>query len=670
MKGMVKDDSPADAAPSPDPSPIAPTLRWGRALLVALPLIVVNAGWIAHSEMRTEVTEITIQTLFMGVAFLLFLLTLGNLAVRRLLGPRAGLSQPEMIAVYAMLSLATATAGIGNFGFFAPFVGNVYQFAGGGNDWEPFHRHLPQTWLAPKDPAVLKGFYEGRSSFFSPEVLAAWAPTLLLWGVFFLLLLWTMFCLACVVRRRWTDQEYLAFPVVALPLEMTRPDAPLYRSPLMWAGFAVPLVLHSFNTLAGLFPWLPSFPINSAKQGLDGVSYPWNGLGSVMVLVHPIGVGFGYLVNVDVLFSLWFFYALKKLLNLFGTMMNWRDPGPAEYGDGSAEFPFTGYQAWGAWLTVGLAAVWTGWRYYQAYFNRAFDGDPQGLDRGEALSARGAVWGFAAGFLALCALVWASGASWWVPVAFLGIYLLLMLALSRLEAETAVLSPLLAWVSPQDIIPAMTGTRHVAPTDLARMATLMWFNQDYRAAPMPQLLQGMVGLKRAGAADLRPLVPCLGLAALVGVASAIVWDMQMYYTHGAATANVNQYRILMGKLPWWRLEGWLENPKGPEPFALAGMAVGSGVTLLLTFLRARFTSFPLSPAAYVLNTTFANELFWLDLFLAWVFKASLLRYGGIRLYRSALPFFLGLILGDCVTGAVWSLVGTGLGVQLFRTFPN
>ena len=99
-------------------------------------------------------------------------------------------------------------------------------------------------------------------------------------------------------------------------------------------------------------------------------------------------------------------------------------------------------------------------------------------------------------------------------------------------------------------------------------------------------------------------------------------------------------------------------------------AFGAATTLLLGFLRTRFMGFPLTPSAYVLNLTWANELFWLDLFIAWVLKASVLRYGGIKLYRTALPFFLGLILGDFVTGAFWSLVGLGLGAEVYRTFPN
>lgn len=65
----------------------------------------------------------------------------------------------------------------------------------------------------------------------------------------------------------------------------------------------------------------------------------------------------------------------------------------------------------------------------------------------------------------------------------------------------------------------------------------------------------------------------------------------------------------------------------------------------------------------------ANDYFWLDMFVAWLVKSLILRYGGLRLYQTALPFFFGLILGDFVAGSAWCIVGTVLHVNLFRTFP-
>jgi hypothetical protein len=39
-------------------------------------------------------------------------------------------------------------------------------------------------------------------------------------------------------------------------------------------------------------------------------------------------------------------------------------------------------------------------------------------------------------------------------------------------------------------------------------------------------------------------------------------------------------------------------------------------------------------------------------------------------YRRALPFYLGLILGDYVIASLWTFVGIALGIDMYRCFPN
>ena len=645
-------------------------VRWGYVAVVTLPLIVLNTGWIANSEMRAGMTEMTISTLFLGVTFLLFVVTLLNLLIRRLAGPDAAMNQSELMALYSLLSLSSAVAGVGNMGFFTPFLTNAFYFANRNNGWNAFWHLLPSS-IGPRDPAVLKDFYAGHSTFFQPAIMAAWAPHLLIWSLFFLTLMWTTLCLAAMLRRRWADEEHLPFPVIALPLEMTRDGAPLYRNKLVWLGFAIPCALHSLNSLQSVFPTLPSFPINSTRDLVWDASlpYPWTGMGALFYQLHPAGVGFGFLVNTDVSFSLWFFYLLKKAASVWGVTQGWRDAATGWTVDANPQFPYTGAQGWGAWLALGLSALWTGRASFQIYLRRAFRGEKAELPADEPMSARVAVVGFGAGFVGLCVFVWAWGGSWWLPVAFLGIYFLLMVTLSRIRAETAVLSTELMWVNPQSILTGILGSSSMSQADLAHTAALSSFNLDYRAVAMPHQLESFVGLQRSGA-RLSPLVTALMLTAAVAMGCALVWDLQLYYTHGAATGNVNGWRTDKGSEAWNNLRGWLHDPKPAKPQALAGMAFGMEMVLLLSAMRARFMGFPLHPAAYALNLTFANDFFWCDMFVAWVFKALILRYGGSKMYRQALPFFLGLILGDFVTGAAWSIVGTLFHVNLFRTFAR
>ena len=59
---------------------------------------------------------------------------------------------------------------------------------------------------------------------------------------------------------------------------------------------------------------------------------------------------------------------------------------------------------------------------------------------------------------------------------------------------------------------------------------------------------------------------------------------------------------------------------------------------------------------------------WPSIFIAWLLKLLLLRYGGLRAYNKALPFFFGLILGDCVIGGVWALVNLCFQIPTFSVW--
>jgi len=50
-------------------------------------------------------------------------------------------------------------------------------------------------------------------------------------------------------------------------------------------------------------------------------------------------------------------------------------------------------------------------------------------------------------------------------------------------------------------------------------------------------------------------------------------------------------------------------------------------------------------------------------FVTWVFKVLLLRYGGLRAHRRALPFFLGLLAGTAVISLLQTALLRFLGIE-------
>jgi hypothetical protein len=111
-------------------------------------------------------------------------------------------------------------------------------------------------------------------------------------------------------------------------------------------------------------------------------------------------------------------------------------------------------------------------------------------------------------------------------------------------------------------------------------------------------------------------------------------------------------------------------PAGP----LSAVGIGTGITLLLTFLRTRFVGFWLHPIGYVLANTYFIYMCWGSLLAAWVIKALSLRIGGPRLIRNALtPLFAGVFCGGVLAMVFWDIVGAVCMAQgareIFTPFP-
>ena len=83
------------------------------------------------------------------------------------------------------------------------------------------------------------------------------------------------------------------------------------------------------------------------------------------------------------------------------------------------------------------------------------------------------------------------------------------------------------------------------------------------------------------------------------------------------------------------------------------MAVGAVTTLALAALRSRFLWWPLHPIGYMIANSWGMHLNWGSFTLGWVVKVALLRWGGLRTFRRAVPFFIGMVVGDMLSEGLW-----------------
>ena len=117
-----------------------------------------------------------------------------------------------------------------------------------------------------------------------------------------------------------------------------------------------------------------------------------------------------------------------------------------------------------------------------------------------------------------------------------------------------------------------------------------------------------------------------------------------------------------------QLSSWLTTGQRAGSTNLWFFAGGLVIVGLLAYLRGVFIWWPLHPAGFALGISYAMNYFWMPVFVAWLAKLCIIRYGGMNAHKRAIPFFLGLILGDYTVGALWSLLSLALGVPTYKVY--
>ena len=147
--------------------------------------------------------------------------------------------------------------------------------------------------------------------------------------------------------------------------------------------------------------------------------------------------------------------------------------------------------------------------------------------------------------------------------------------------------------------------------------------------------------------------------------------LSLLYKHGAASASLGPPNVPMifGSEPWNRMNTWVKTPAPPDINSGIAIVVGFAITILLNSLRMNLNWFPFHPVGFAVSCSWSMHRLWLAMFIAWAIKLILLRYGGLKLYRRALPFFLGIILGECVVGSFWTIFGIVFKLPSYAFWP-
>ena len=280
---------------------------------------------------------------------------------------------------------------------------------------------------------------------------------------------------------------------------------------------------------------------------------------------------------------------------------------------------------------------------------------------------RAALFGAGAGMLGLLAFCLAAGVAWWVAFAFFALTLPMLIVVTRIRAELGAPVHDFHFMGPDAMLPRVLGTDSFKPGDFAFFTFAYGLTRAHRSDTMPVGLESLQ-MARMRNLDSGRMFGALIFATILGTVSAFWAFEHQAYAFGAATKFHQGFG--MAQESFLRTAHWTSGSLDARPNHPATCAMGVGLltTLALFALRLRFLGFPLHPIGYAISSSWAIHLIWTPLLIAWVLKSLTMRYGGLRMYRIFLPFFLGLILGDCVMGSVWGLVSLLGGFQTYNFF--
>jgi hypothetical protein len=616
--------------------------------VLGLALIPLNAYWVILSEFRWYLI-LTLNPVFVTPVFFLLVLVIVN-AIIKVMRPAWAFSIGEMLIVYIMLAISCTIAthdfviNLMTMNVFGPW------FATPENKYQDLILQYVPKWTMVWDQHSLKGFMDGGTSIYRADMIGPWLVPLAVWIGFMLVLFGVMLCLNVMIRRAWIDETKLSFPAVRLPMAMVGLDAPkFYKSKLLWLGIALPVISGTLNGLSALYPMIPHINTRAHFPVFSGP--PWS-LMTVPYAFYPFAIGLGYFVPLDVLFSCWFFYLFVQGQNLIGWPLGLTKlPG----------FPYQTEQGMGAWAAYGVLILYITREKWQKVLGSLWN-QRKLDDQDEMMSYRTAFYGVVVGIAVLASFWHAVGMAIAPAVGTVVVYFMLALCITRVRAEAG--SQHTAWdLEPKNIF-GLVDSRLIGRGNVIAAGLSHWFWRLNRSHAMPTQLEGLRMWQSAGHKPKELLWPMVAATVVASIAGP--WAvLHVAYTEGAA-------RKCVGFANWTGYEayGWMANAftggwqiQWPRIIAALGSA---GLTLLLWVLQARYPWMwlhPLGPAA-------GNFLIWVwcPFMIAWAIKYCIVRFGGQKVHKTMVPFFLGLVLGDYVTGAVWSIVSQMLKIQGYEIF--
>ncbi|HEX8235809.1 MAG TPA: DUF6785 family protein [Abditibacteriaceae bacterium] len=670
--------------------PFADGRQTARDRGVTLRVVVISLLLAALFGYAIPIVDYKFSNTFLGaahlpagaIAVLLFLLLVLN-PILNLLSHRLTLSRNETLTIYITCLFSTLTPGRGGENFFVPNILASFYYATSENNWLSSLQPYIKPWLTPAltpdgqlNRDVVEGWYVGTNGVIP---WASWIVPLVAWTSMILALHFMLGCLGVMLRAQWAEREALTFPLLRLPTDLTedldRNDkyavvGRFFRNPAMWVGFGIAVFIEALNGLNLYFPDVPRVPLNINMAPVLSEA-PWNQIGGIEVRVFPTVVGITYLLTSEVSLSLWFFYLFTKAQLIMAYYMGIMPSAiPDQFWTRGWAKGFIGYQQFGAYFAYVGLVLWIGREHFGHIVRRAFGrAAPSPSEKQEALSYPVAFWGFIASFAFVLLWTIAAGVNTLLALAMWLTYLVVALGLTRVVAEGGLMFVHTGWMTLGPLAFLLGGAGKMFSAASAAPASIISGSLmfEMRGFLLPSFVQSFK-LAHDRKIAIKPLLALIAAVTVISFSVGVWMVIKLGYTEGGL------------QLQRWWIETGATQParhtigitRDIETNFLVNwlwFGIGGLLTYGIMMARSRLLWFPLHPIGVLMCVPFAMYSMWFSIFLGWLCKVLITRFGGADTYRKMTPTFLGLALGHIVMVVLWVIIDAWQGRTAHALLP-
>lgn len=603
-------------------------IRFWKSVLIgsvfSLLIVVVDPIRVLVSKGASLTSDYSIGAAF----FYFFLIVIANGLVNKI-NEKASLKPGELVIIFGMMAVACA---IPTWGFtlnLIPLLPGIYYYAKPG--WEKDFLPYVNKLLTVSDKNAIKWFFEGLPKG-SSIPWNAWILPLSLWFVLIFSVYLLSIFLMGLISKRWIEEERILYPLTYVPEKLSvkkNSFPPILKNNLFWLGVLIPVIILSIDSLHTYFPQIPSFALNRV------ISIFRRTTGLNLRITFEV-IGLMYFVSLDVSFGLWLFFLYFTIQKGFFNITGFGKTTPEPWAFTGIE---AGYECMGAMFMMVFIMLWQERFYWKEV-----------LKKRENLKY---VVGMFICFLIIVFWLHFAGLKLFHSFVFTLLAFLTFLGITRVVAQTG--TPYArSGVVPAGMTINLFGTEAIGKQGITALGFTSPWACDLRTMVMTSTAN-FFALAHKFKIYAKKVIIASIIAVVVGLIGSFISVVTIAYKYGGINLGGWQFTSYVPYTVKWVKEYILHN-YGFGGYEFSFFSLGAILYFILSLLRLRFPGFPIHPIGLAVAATIPIYFTWFSIFIAWLLKFLILRYGGQQIYRNLQPFFLGIIIGAFLSGGIWMII--------------